>query len=53
VPDVCRVAIREVERIEPRAAAAAFYAQAHKIYQSLYPALKPVYAQIAELPREQ
>ena len=50
VPEVCRVAIREVERIEPRAGDAGFYAKAHKIYQSLYPALRPVYAQIAEMP---
>jgi xylulokinase len=53
VPEVCRVAIREVERIEPRAIEADFYAKAHKIYQSLYPALMPAYAQIADLAENQ
>jgi xylulokinase len=51
VPEVCRAAIREVERIEPQAHEVGFYAKGHKVYQSLYPALKPVYAQIAELPQ--
>ena len=53
VPEVCRVAIREVERAEPRAGEASFYAKGHKIYQSLYPALKPVFGRIAELPQGQ
>jgi len=48
VREVCRAAIREVDSVEP-GADAAFYARAHKIYQALYPALKPVYGQIAEL----
>ena len=48
VPEVCRAAIREVESIEP-GAQAAFYTKAHKVYQSIYPALKPVYAAIAGL----
>ena len=47
VPEVCRAAIREVDSIEPRPEEAAFYARGHKVYQGLYPALKPVYAQIA------
>lgn len=43
VPEVCRAVIREVETIEPREAESAFYAREHKVYQSLYPALKPIY----------
>jgi xylulokinase len=49
VPEVCRAAIREVDSEQPQAADAAFYARAHKIYQALYPALKPIYGQIAAL----
>jgi len=47
--EVCRAAIRETDSVSPRAEDAAFYARAHKIYQSLYPALKPAFAQIAAL----
>ena len=49
VPEVCRAAIRETDAIEPSPAEAAFYAKAHRVYQGLYPALKPAYAQIAGL----
>jgi len=48
VPEVCRAAIREVDSIDP-GTDAAYYAKAHKVYQSLYPALKPIYQAIAEL----
>jgi xylulokinase len=48
VPEVCHAAIREVDSQEP-GPDAAFYARAHKTYQALYPALKPIYAQIAAL----
>jgi xylulokinase len=48
VREVCRAAIREVDSVEP-GADAAFYGRAHKIYQALYPALKPIYGQIAAL----
>jgi xylulokinase len=47
VPEVCRVAIRETESVEPNPAEAAFYSKAHRIYQSLYPALKGACAAIA------
>ncbi|MFN7998074.1 MAG: xylulokinase [Bryobacteraceae bacterium] len=47
VPEVCRAAIRETDSIEPRAAEAVFYRNAHQIYGSLYPALKPAYSRIA------
>ena len=49
VPEACRAAIREVDSVRPRAAEAAFYGRAHGIYQSLYPALKPAFGQIAGL----
>ncbi len=49
VPEVCRAAIRETESVDPAAADAAFYARAHRVYQAFYPALKPLYGQIAEL----
>jgi xylulokinase len=45
--EVCRAAIRETDSVSPNAADAALYAKGHKIYQSLYPALKPVYREIA------
>jgi xylulokinase len=48
VPEVCRAAIRECESVEP-GPDAAHYAKAHKVYQALYPALKPIYGQIAGL----
>jgi xylulokinase len=49
VPEVCRAAIRETESVSPSAADAAFYEKAHRVYQALYPALKPIYGQIAGL----
>src|SRR5208283_2542638 len=49
VPEVCRAAIRETESVSPRAAETAYYAKAHGVYQALYPALKPIFAKIAEL----
>jgi xylulokinase len=49
VPEVCRAAIRETESVSPSAAAVAFYEKAHRVYQALYPALKPIYGQIAGL----
>jgi xylulokinase len=47
--EVCRAAIRETDSVSPNAADAAFYGKGHKVYQSLYPALKPVYREIAAL----
>jgi xylulokinase len=49
VPEVCRVAIHETESVAPAAADAAFYKKGHRMYQSLYPALKPAFAEIANL----
>jgi xylulokinase len=49
VQEVCRIAIREVDSEGPSTLDAVFYGRAHKIYQALYPALKPIYGQIAAL----
>jgi xylulokinase len=44
VPEVCAAVIHEKERVDPAAADTATYAEGHKIYQALYPALKPFFA---------
>jgi xylulokinase len=49
VPEVCRVAIRETDSVTASETDAAFYGKGHRIYQSLYPALQPVYAQISRM----
>ena len=49
VPEVCRAAIRETGSVSPIAGDAAFYEKGHRVYQALYPALKPVYGRIAGL----
>ena len=43
VPDVCGAVIREARRVEPNADDAAVYARGHRVYQSLYPALRPFF----------
>jgi xylulokinase len=47
VPEVCRIAIRETESVNADPQNATCYRKAHSIYQALYPALKPIYGQIA------
>src|SRR5262245_60345533 len=47
VPEACRAAIRETDSISSEDSEARLYAKAHRVYQSLYPALRPIYAQIA------
>jgi xylulokinase len=49
VPELCRHAIRETESVNPRPAETAYYGKAYGVYRSLYPALKPIFGQIAEL----
>jgi xylulokinase len=49
VPEVCRAAIQEVESVNPRPESAEFYGRGHKIYQSLYPALRPFYGSLTTL----
>jgi xylulokinase len=43
VRETCKLVIREVESVEPRAAEAERYAEKHAVYKSLYPALKGFY----------
>jgi xylulokinase len=43
VPEVCAAVIREAARVEPNPENAAVYARGHRIYQALYPALKPAW----------
>jgi xylulokinase len=47
VPEVCRTTIREVDLVAPRPAEAAYYAAGHRTYRALYPALKPLFRQMA------
>jgi xylulokinase len=49
VPEVCRAAIQEVNSVEPEPKAAEFYRRGHGIYQSLYPALRPLYGSMGGL----
>ena len=49
VPEVCRMAIRETESVAPGAKEAEFYGAAHRVYQAMYPALAPIYGEIAAL----
>ena len=49
VQEVCRGAIRETDSVSPDAAEAAFYEKGHTVYQALYPALKPIFGEIAAL----
>lgn len=48
VPEVCRAVIRETASVEPRPTESGFYARAHALYRAFYPALKPLFARIAE-----
>jgi xylulokinase len=47
VRDVCRATIRETDSTPPCGADAEVYATGHRVYQSLYPALKPMYRAVA------
>jgi xylulokinase len=47
VPEACRATIRETASVCP--ADAAYYAKAHRVYQSMYPALRPIAAAIADV----
>ena len=46
VPEVCKAVVRETSSLTPRSLDSKQYGQSHKIYQSLYPALKPFYRMI-------
>jgi xylulokinase len=47
VQDVCRATIRETDSTPPCAPDAKVYEAGHRVYQSLYPALKPMYRAVA------
>ncbi|HEY2018574.1 MAG TPA: FGGY-family carbohydrate kinase, partial [Bryobacteraceae bacterium] len=49
VPEVCRAAIRETDSVSPASGDTASYEKGHQVYRALYPALKPIYSQIAAL----
>ena len=49
VREVCRTAIEETASVTPHGEAAGYYGRAYTVYQSLYPALKRVYGDIAGL----
>jgi xylulokinase len=44
VQEVCRAAIRESDSVSPCAPDVAVYEKGHRIYQSLYPALRPMWS---------
>ena len=46
VEEACRATIREVESIEPRPIESARYQKLHRVFQAIYPALKPIYGLI-------
>jgi xylulokinase len=47
--EICRQAVKEIERKDPQPEAAHFYARRYEIYRSFYPALKPAFQTIGEL----
>jgi xylulokinase len=47
VQDVCGATIRETDSTAPCAPDAKLYESGHRVYQSLYPALKPMYRAVA------
>jgi len=46
VPECCREVIHEIDSLDSQPDQVAIYARGHRIYQSLYPALKPFYASL-------
>jgi xylulokinase len=46
VEECCAVAVREVEQILPNRENAARYSELHQIFQSIYPALKPIFGRL-------
>jgi xylulokinase len=46
VPECCRAAIREVDSVRPQPEKAALYRRGHRVFQALYPALKPLYPEM-------
>jgi xylulokinase len=48
VPEACAATIRETESVMPRASESKTYAEGYETWRALYPALRPIYARIAE-----
>jgi xylulokinase len=46
VQEACRATIKEVESIQPRPAESEKYGKLHRVFQAIYPALKPIYGLI-------
>jgi xylulokinase len=46
VPEVCAAVVREQARVEPEAATVAVYAAGHRVFQSLYPALRAAFREM-------
>jgi xylulokinase len=46
VEEACRTVIREVGRVSPRREETHSYGELHRIFQALYPALKPFYGRL-------
>jgi xylulokinase len=46
VEEACRAVVREAGRVEPRASETRAYAESHRVFQEMYPALKPIYARL-------
>jgi len=49
VPAACAATVRTQEPVSPDAAAAAEYERYYRVYRDLYPALKPVFAEVARM----
>lgn len=49
VPEACATTVREVETVTPNLEQSTYYARAHKVFQSLYPALQASFRAIEEL----
>jgi xylulokinase len=43
VPEACGAIVRDQDAVEPRCEEAKIYAAGHKVYRSIYPALKPLF----------
>jgi xylulokinase len=46
VEEACRAVIHETRRVQPRAPETQVYADLHRVFQALYPALKPLYGRL-------
>jgi len=46
VEEACRAVIREGNRVTPNASESQSYAELHRVFQAIYPALKPVYGRL-------